>query len=722
VGDRSLAVAEPVVQALLGLARLVVGRATLSGVVDLLQLQPVRQRFGIDHDDVEKITEWCLELGTRWGLDPAHRAHAGLPRTIVNGTWRATVDQLLAGVTMSAPSPRLVLGDTLPYDDLSTDEATVVGALADLLQLLLRVRDLMEDPSTSTLTQRTVHEWCDELHDIIDDLVALPSDQGWRIGQLHQAISALADGAHVNAAPCAVTFTFPQLLTILDSSLSDRAGRVSLRSGSVTVTSMVPQHGVPARVICILGLDDAVLRSGSFDGDDILGHQPCLGERQPRAEQRQVLLDALLDASDHFIITCNGADLTTNAPVPLVVPIAELLDSVELLTGASLRSTDPTHRGAPVVVHHTRHPFDEATFVPGRLTTAFSEPFGFDTSMLGAAVARRSALPAASRSDGTSLSLPVVTRSTLTLDDLIAAITSPAKVLLRERLQVRLPDDDLATIDDAIPLSVDRLTQAQLGGELLDAARHGGPSIDRATVAATHTDLPPGALAHAAIDSVATEVGAIITANQRVAGNETGTHTDLFIDLVVEPESHHTFAVHTQLFGAVSDIAHHSVEPHRSAIRVARFTKMRPSLRLGLGIQLAAATLTDPDRVWDASLVCRADSGDSNDTAATAVLRLIGETRDERCEAARTLLAMATEMAHQSFNTLVPYLDRCSNAVATKMSVSAIEKAFKRDTEYDPYAKRFWSTTDHRDFERLTITTATSVWDTYAKCVSEVLS
>jgi hypothetical protein len=195
---------------------------------------------------------------------------------------------------------------------------------------------------------------------------------------------------------------------------------------------------------------------------------------------------------------------------------------------------------------------------------------------------------------------------------------------------------------------------------------------------------------------------------------------------VVEPEPHHAFATGTLLFGSLSGVVHHPFEPNRSALRVLRFTKMRPSLRLGLGIQLAAATLTQPDRVWDASLVCRAPSvkaekrGTPEAYAVTTRLHLIGDTPDERIDAARRLLAMAAEMAHQSFNRVVPYLDRCSHAVATKKSASATDGEFRSDTAYDVYVKRFWNETDPRDFARLTADTAAFVWDTYAACVKEV--
>ena len=59
-----------------------------------------------------------------------------------------------------------------------------------------------------------------------------------------------------------------------------------------TVCTMVPMRAVPHRVVCLVGLDDGVFpRSGVVDGDDVLARDPLTGERDPRSEDRQLLLE-----------------------------------------------------------------------------------------------------------------------------------------------------------------------------------------------------------------------------------------------------------------------------------------------------------------------------------------------------------------------------------------------------------------------------------------------
>src|ERR1700732_2083603 len=74
-----------------------------------------------------------------------------------------------------------------------------------------------------------------------------------------------------------------------------------------------------------LGRDDGAFpRKSPRDGDDLLLDSPHVGDRDPRAEDRQMLLDALMAAQEKLIIMFSGNDERTNAPQPPAVPVGEL--------------------------------------------------------------------------------------------------------------------------------------------------------------------------------------------------------------------------------------------------------------------------------------------------------------------------------------------------------------------------------------------------------------
>ena len=131
--------------------------------------------------------------------------------------------------------------------------------------------------------------------------------------------------------------------------LGGRPTRANFRTGTLTVCTMVPMRSVPHRVVCLLGLDDGVFpRNPRPDGDDVLARNPAIGERDARGEDRQLMLDAILAAKEHLVITYTGADERTGATRPPAVPLGELLDSLdETATGADgspigRADTDPT--------------------------------------------------------------------------------------------------------------------------------------------------------------------------------------------------------------------------------------------------------------------------------------------------------------------------------------------------------------------------------------------
>ena len=111
-------------------------------------------------------------------------------------------------------------------------------------------------------------------------------------------------------------------------------------------------RSVPHRVVCLLGLDDGTFpRKAPRDGDDLMLADPHVGDRDSRTEDRQLLLDALLAATDRLIITYTGNDERTNIARPPAVPVGELLDVV----GPRRAS-----------IEHPLQPFDPRNFTRAR--------------------------------------------------------------------------------------------------------------------------------------------------------------------------------------------------------------------------------------------------------------------------------------------------------------------------------------------------------------------
>ena len=374
LADRALRQTNPVLGTMDRVLELAGGRLTAPDILDLADRAPVRERFGLTDDDLARAGEWVSEAQVRWGLDARHRGQAGLEQVGAN-TWRRGLDRVLLGVATTEDA-HVLLGDALPLDDVGSTEIDLAGRLAELL-------DRLDDVVARFATPRTLEAWADELARAADLLCAVPDADAWQRSALD---GLLQDRVAESGGPggSSSTLALAELRDLLADHLRGRPSRANFRTGHLTVCTMQPMRSVPHRVVCLLGLDDGAFpRAAARDGDDLLLADPHVGDPDPRSEDRQLLLDALLSAEDRLIVTYGGADERTNSRRPPAVPVGELLDVID----ATVRvdpDGDATRTARDVIVtEHPLQPFDPRTFRDGALGT--DGPFGFDRVALSGA-------------------------------------------------------------------------------------------------------------------------------------------------------------------------------------------------------------------------------------------------------------------------------------------------------------------------------------------------
>jgi exodeoxyribonuclease V gamma subunit len=502
LADRSLRQTNPMMSVAATLLELVDGRMTASEVLDFAAAAPVRRRFAFDDDDLGRLTEWVAEAQVRWGLDAAHRAAFKL-EAFGQNTWEAGLDRMLLGVAMADgpaggdagahPAGGGWLGRALPLDDVDSTDIELVGRLAELVERLRNAVDALRGP-------QSLAAWITTLGVALESLTLTAAAELWQAAQLRSELAAVVDAAGDRADE--VTLSLADLRSLLADRLRGRPTRANFRTGSLTMCTLVPMRSVPHRVVCLLGLDDGAFpRQPAVDGDDILRRDPMTGERDERSEDRQLLLDAILAAGEHLVITYTGADERTNSTRPPAVPVGELLDTLE----ASFRARG----GGPVrqrlLTHHPLQPFDPANFTEGAL--GIPEPFSFDPAALGGARAmvapRRPAPPFLEQP------LPAAPPGDLELETLRSFYEHPARGFLRQRLGVTLPRRE-EEASDRLPIQLDSLERWQIGQRMLDARLSGLDQAHCRQAEWRRGALPPGRLGGRVLDEVADEVEQVI--------------------------------------------------------------------------------------------------------------------------------------------------------------------------------------------------------------------
>ncbi len=611
IADRTIRQQSALLDTAGALLDLLDGRFRASQVLEFASRPPVMLRFGLEPDAIAQLEGWADATNVRWGLDGADHARFGLPADLTAHTWQAGLDQLLIGSTMTDAGPRLTSVGVAPYPDLEGSDVEIAGAFAELLHQLQRI-------TTALRTDATVHDWSERLLEGLHALCDTTADDSWQWREVESAINGFRDDAQVGSGWRTTVVPADELAALMRIRLDTSGGRPRFGTGSVTVSSLTAQRGVPHAVVCLLGIDDD-LGSGSMPAaEDLIAASPCIGDRDPRSEQRAQLLDAVLSAGERLVLVSTGRDVRTNQPLSPAVAVAEFFDAID----ATVVAPDGGRASARLAVDHPRQAWSDAAFLPGEL--GVPSAWSFDRGALEAALSRRSDVvrppflagplpaPASSSTDDFDGATSTASMPSVSLDQLRSTIENPARTLLRDRLGLTLTDPEELG-DDHIPLELGPLQRWSVAAALL-RARLGTPTSSSALPGAAGDDqlweayerargsVPPGRFGDDTISKVRERVNSLLAV--------------LATELGPQPYEPATIAVRLDLSSTLGTIVEGNVQGVcGDTVVVISPSRLTPVSTLRGLIDLAALTLHDPSRPWNLLAIGRSPD---DETAAAA--------------------------------------------------------------------------------------------------------
>lgn len=570
LADRAPRATNPVLAVATGLVGIAAGRATVGDVLALAAAPPVRYRFALTDDDLATAETWARRAGVRWGLSGPLRREYRLEQFGQN-TWEAGLDRLLTGVAVAEHD--LLVGDVLPLDDVSSTDIDLAGRLAELVT---RVRACVEQLRDAG----PVRERLAVLRDAVLSLSATPPSESWQLAQFERTMARVAEGVEGAHTRPATHVRLSDLRGMLDVEGGARPTRANFRTGNLTVCTMVPMRSVPHRVVCLLGLEDGAFpRAQTVDGDDVLARDPVTGELDLRSQDRQLLLDAVMAATETLVLVYTAADPGTGQERAPSVPLGELLDALDATTAVPVRDR--------VVVRHPLQPNDPRNLTPGALVPG--APFSFDPAALRGAQA--AAHPAATSTPFLDAPLPTRTPSTdVTLADLQAFFANPARAFLRQRLDVAAPGD-ADEPDESIPVDPTSLEQWALGDRILRRLLAGMSPDAVFDAEVRRGELPPGVLGDRILADVGGRAARLV---QATADLRTEPAQARSVDLALGDGR--------RLVGTVPDVRGDRV------VRVG-YSSVQPRRRLATWVDLVALAASEPARPWTAVTVGRQGTG-----------------------------------------------------------------------------------------------------------------
>ncbi len=556
LADRGLMSTNPLLALAGALVTVAGGRGKASEMLDIAAAAPVRHRFRISDDDLVTLTRWTEQSGVRWGLVPQQREDHQLSGFRQN-SWDAGLDRILLGAAMAEDAGRN-LAAVLPLDDVGSTQIDLAGRLAELVTRVQTSVQLLREATT-------VDGWIDQLHVGVRALADVPFVDRWQLAQFERELDAIREAADGRCTELGLA----DVRTLIEQRTEPRPTRANFRTGHLTVATMVPMRSVPHRVVCLVGLDDGVFPRGSVtDGDDVLARDPITGERDPRSEDRQLLLDAVMSARETLVVTYAGANEHSGQPRPPAVPLGELLDALD--------RTAPGAR-AQVLTEHPLQPFDVRNFAPSS-----AGPRSFDRAAL--AGARATTQPRSPKPPLLPDPLPPAPPADdgsrdVALADLRSFLTHPVRGFLRQRLDVSVPAEH-DKVDDALPVEVDSLQAFAVGDRVLRAVIAGAEPSGVLLAEQLRGDLPPLRLGEQQLSEITGRCQAMLTASHDVRQAEPHSY-DVTVDL----------GGGRRLTGVVPDVRGHKVA------RIS-YSNLGAKHRLEAWVDLLALSAGFPDQMW----------------------------------------------------------------------------------------------------------------------------
>jgi len=656
LADRSIRQTNPVLAVAARLLDLAAARVAASEVLDLVAREPVARRFRFDEDELDQLERWVVETGIRWGLDGEHRARWRLDH-VADNTWQTGLDRLLLGVAMAEEEQRLY-GGVLPLDDVPSGTVDLAGRFAEFVERLQAAVEQLQG-------RHTIAQWVATLIGSTESLALAGPHEQWQHEQLHWVLDNVVGEAAAFATaldtsnPAATAGSNGALLdlsevrSLLDGRLRGRPTRANFRTGDLTVCTLVPMRSVPHRVIGLLGLDGGAFpRHATEDGDDLLLADPHVGDRDARSEDRQLLLDALLAATEHLIVTYEGREPRMNQERAPCVPVAELLDVVDRTVRVPDGSPHSRARDH-VVVEHPLQSFDQRNFVAGQL--AGDAPWSFDPVDL--AGARAHAEPPAEPRPFLSRPLERLDNQVVQLDSLVRFLEHPVRAFLRERLGW-YGSGGSDEVKDALPVELDALEEWGVGDRLLDALL-GGATLGRAREAEqVRGILPPGALAIGQLNEIEQAVQALaIAAREETPGAIAGPGS--FEVNVRIPDGGALIGTVPDVYETASGLA----ADGKAQLRVVRclYSRLGPKHRLAAWARFLALTAAHPDREVCAVTIGRGVGGTARGPRITvSTLPALGRTASERLEHALAGLEVLIDLYDRGMCEPLPVYTKTS--------------------------------------------------------------
>jgi exodeoxyribonuclease V gamma subunit len=426
-------------------------RMSAPEAMEILELEPVRQRYDLEPDEVAEMRALVHAANIRWGRDATHinqtlstnqeQGARNLPDTV---TWRRGLDRLIAGFALG----RCEEGDDViqagNLGSLRVHDATE-GSTAELVGKLALFYDDLCETADGIARQdiRKISEWARFYAAMLERHFLGTESTFVDLAEIRRGIQAVAQaaaGAGDPEVPAEI------VAAAIEAQLGDMAPTGKSDVNTVLFSPMRTMQVTPRKLIMILGLNEGAFpRADQRPAFDLLAIKPRYGDRSLRYEDRLAFIEAIMSACERLVITYTGRNIANNKEIPPSPAVTEFQQYLDTFAKGSKQTLVPP-------VHHRLHGFNPAYYS----TAAEKKLFSYSRSNHAAAkILANPRKPAATATEppdtqaGLALA-QAITRAAaptelprhISIEELQAFFANPARHFYTQVLQVQLPDPE----------------------------------------------------------------------------------------------------------------------------------------------------------------------------------------------------------------------------------------------------------------------------------------
>lgn len=431
ISDQKITKIDPVIASFVFLLSIKESNFNAESLLDLLEVQTIRERFGFNLDDIERLREWIKASGIR--------AELNINQNDIwqnYNSWENGLNRLLLGGCLKEENG--IWQDSIAFNESYGLAAELVGKLAIFIERLKSWDNLLKG-------KYSILEWKVFLLQFIRDFYQENEASTYSLIFITQEIEKITE--IILKANYLEPFEIDILVKRLAENLNNEQNQLHFLVGKVNFCTLLPMRAIPFKVVCLLGMNEADFpRQHSINSFDLMQYQPQKGDRARRDDDRYLFLEALLSAQEIFYISYVGQSLIKNEKREPSILVAQLLDYFAEFSNLQ----DPKL----LVQQHPMSAFSLANFRNNYISYA-SEWLAFAKQAVDFQDFLAKELPAENE-------IPQF----IELAELITFVQSPIKYFFNQRLGIQFKEED-DSIEETEHFDLSKLDEYQLLNQLV---------------------------------------------------------------------------------------------------------------------------------------------------------------------------------------------------------------------------------------------------------------